>query len=123
MKYYASVIIQLVSIPLLYMTLYNIAIIFHKPTINNGSDRMDFYIFTLYFLTIFVLLTLPVLNFIILKINNEIISILLHIFWFIFIVWFTLGDLHYRPYDYGLILFCVGSTIISRPIIQTIYNS
>lgn len=117
----ASIVLQLISIPLLYLLLYWIASWFHKPYFRDGGG-MDFYYLTLIYLTWFVLITLPILNFIQFWIKNRALNILIHIGWFAFIVWYTQGDLRYRPFDYGLILFCVGSTIFTRLLFNNITN-
>lgn len=114
-----SITIQLASIPVLYWMLYTIAKVFHEPYVRGGSDGMDFYGLTLMCLAWFVALTLPVLNIVIeLVVKNKLVSTLIHSAWFIFIATFTIGDLRYRPYDYGLILFCIGTTIGSRLFIE-----
>lgn len=114
-----SIVLQLISIPLLYFLLYWIASYFHEPYYRDGGG-VDFYYLTLIYLTWFILITLPILNLIqSYWIKNRNLNILMHIGWFVFIVWYTQGDLSYRPYDYGLILFCVGSTILTRLIFNT----
>lgn len=118
-KIIISILLQLLSIPFIYWTLYAIALLFHEPYVRTGGDGMDFYGLTLIYLTWFVIITLPILSLIqVFLIINKSVSILLHLGWFVFIVWFTQGDLKYRPYDYGLILFCIGLTIVMRLVIN-----
>jgi hypothetical protein len=120
-KVIISILLQLILIPTSYWLLYAIARIFHEPYVRVGGDGMGFYALTLIYLTWFVVITLPILNLIqAFLIKNEFISTLLHFGWFAFIVWFTQGDLEYRPYDYGLVLFCIGLTIGTRLIINKI---
>lgn len=114
-----SIFLQLVSIPILYLVSYEIALVFHKPHVSYGSGGMNFYKLTLYFLSYFVAISLPILNVVqhyLLK--NNIIAVLIHLGWFATIVWVTESDLTYRPYTYGLLLCCVGSTILSRLLIH-----
>tara|TARA_Y100000739_G_C20223243_1_gene290995 strand:+ start:50 stop:454 length:405 start_codon:yes stop_codon:yes gene_type:complete len=120
-RLFISILLQLLLIPISYWIIYAIARVFHEPYVRSGGDGMDFYALTLIYLTWFVIITLPILNLIqVVIIKNKIISTLLHISWFVFIIWFTKGDLKYRPYDYGLILFCVGLTIGTRLLINEI---
>lgn len=123
LKLVVSIFFQLISIPTLHWILYGIALLFHEPHLRMGSDGMDFYGLTLLYLTGFVIVTLPLLNIIqAYVIKNIWGSVLAHIGWFAFIVWFTKGDLVYRPYDYGLLLFCVGTTIVSKPIFSELID-
>jgi hypothetical protein len=120
-KVIISILLQLISIPISYWVLYAIALIFHEPYVKSGGDGMDFYVMTLILLNWFVIMTLPILNLIqAFLIKDKIISIILHIGWFVFIVYLTKVDLDRRPYDYGLILFCVGLTTVTRLIINKI---
>lgn len=122
-KLFISILLQLISIPILHWFLYGIALLFHEPHFRMGSDGMDFYGLTLIFLTGFVVVTLPLLNIIqAYVIKNKTVSVLGHMGWFAFIVWYTQGDLAYRPYDYGLLLFCVGTTIVSRLIFNKLID-
>ena len=110
-----TTLIQLVFILLSYWILYGIARIFHEPFVRmSSSDGMDFYPLTLIYLTWFVIISAMITNFIQELINYELIITFLHATWISFIVWFTVGELHYRPYDYGLILFCITLTIPIR---------
>lgn len=105
-KIIISILGQLLLIPFFYFMLYEIALLFHKPFIPTNGDGMDFYKITITFLTLFVIITLPLLNLIqTFLVKYEIISVSMHFIWFVFIAWFTKGDLIYRPYDFGLILF------------------
>ncbi len=117
-KVILSILLQIILIPVTYYILYGIARIFHEPnTASHGG--MDFYKYTLLFLTAYVVITLPVLNWIQhYFIRNARVAVLIHVGWFLLIVWFTRRDLAYRPYDYGLILFCVGLSIVTRPLIS-----
>ena|SRR5690554_1065538 len=110
-----TTLIQLVLILVSYWILYGIARIFHEPYVRmSSSDGMDFYGFMLIYLTWFVIISVALTNFIQELFKNEIVTTLLHASWIFFIIWFTIGDLHYRPYDYGLILFCITLTIPIR---------
>ena len=110
---------QLISIPIVYWTIYGIAIIFHprKPE----PRGIDFYPFLLLYLGGFLSITIPLLNWIFtyIVLNNKV-SIIAHVCWFTFIIWMTKNDLLYRPYDYGLIAFAIGTTLLSRPIFNKI---
>src|SRR5690554_76303 len=110
-----TTLIQLVMILISYWALYGIARIFHKPYVRlNSSDGMDFYPLMLIYLKWFVIICIALTNIIQELLKNEFITLLAHTSWIIFIIWFTIGDLHYRPYDYGLILFCIILTIPIR---------
>lgn len=120
-KIIISILVQLLLIPIFYFVLYRFALLFHEPYIPTSGDGMDFYKITIIFLTLFVLITLPILNLIqSFLVKNEIVSASIHFIWFVCIIWFTKGDLLYRPYDFGLIIFCVGFTIFTRLIINKI---
>ena len=118
-KHFFSIFLQLTSIPTLYQVLYAIVLCFHEPYVPIGGDGMDFYVMTLGLLTWFVLLTLPLLNMLIYVLKMKFyLSILAHAVWMIFIVYHSFSDLKFHPYDYGLVLFCVASTIVTRPLID-----
>jgi hypothetical protein len=109
-----TTLIQLVMILLSYVVLYGIARTFHQPYVRmSSSDGMDFYPLMLIYLTWFVIIFVPLTNFIQELFNNEVFATLIHASWIIFIIWFTFGSLKHRPYDYGLILFCI---ILTLPI-------
>jgi hypothetical protein len=112
-------IIQLTMIPMLYWILYELASLFHKPYVRlSSSDGMDFYYLMLEYLRVFVVICVVCTNLLQLVIKREIIVSLFHASWVMFIVWFTQGDLSYRPYTYGLLLFCIALTIPTRIIVR-----
>lgn len=113
-------LIQLISIPVLYWIGYGIGRTFHAPSIPGYMDRgiIDFYPFVLKLLTWFTIISIPLITIFREWLKSETATIIVHILWFSFIVWFTFGELKYRPLDYGLILICVGSTIVTRIIIS-----
>ena len=114
-----TTLIQLVMILISYWVLYGVATIFHQPYVRlNSSDGIDFYPLTLIYLTWFVIICITITNIIQEMFENEFITTLVHASWIIFIIWFTIGDLYYRPYDYGLILFCIILTIPIRFLIR-----
>lgn len=116
-------IIQLVMILISYGFLYGIASIFHDPYVRtSSSDGMDFYPLVLYYLTWFVIICVTLTNLIQEVFRNTFYVTLIHISWIIFIVWFTIGDLFYRPYDYGLILFCITTTVPFRIYIRKLMH-
>jgi len=117
-----SSLIQLLCIPIFYSIGYGIGLIFHEPYVPVGRDGMDFYGLTLYYLTWFVIICIPIITLFQEFIKNEIVISILHVTWFAFIVWMTVGDLKHRPYDYGLILICVGTTILTRLLIRRIIH-
>lgn len=110
-----TTLIQLVMILISYWILYGVARIFHEPYVRlNSSDGIDFYPLMLFNLTWFVIICITLTNIIQELFKNEFITTLVHTSWIIFIIWFTIGNLHYRPYDYGLILLCIILTIPIR---------
>ena len=114
-----TTLIQLALIPVAYLILYGIARIFHEPYVRiDSSDGMDFYPLTLIYLTWFVIISVAITNFFQELFKNEVIITFIHVSWISFIIWFTIGDLHYRPYDYGLILFCITLTIPIRILMR-----
>lgn len=117
-----SSVLQLANIPLFYYIGYGIALLFHKPYVRPGGDGMDFYALTLYHLTWFVIISIPIITIFQELIKNELVITIFHSAWFAFIVWMTFGDLQYRPYDYGLILLCVGTTIPTRIVIRRVLD-
>jgi hypothetical protein len=117
-----SSVIQLLCIPMFYWIGYGIGLIFHEPYIRIGSDGIDFYSLTLLYLTWLVIIGIVIITIFQEFIKNEIVITITHLTWFLFIIWMTIGDLKYRPYDYGLILLCVGSTIFTRFLIRRILH-
>lgn len=117
-----SSLIQLLCIPLFYWIGYGIGLMFHEPYVKLGGDGMDFYGLTLYYLTWFVIICIPIITLFQEFMKNELIISILHLTWFAFIIWMTIGDLEHRPYDYGLVLLCVGSTIFTRLLIRRILH-
>ncbi len=118
-----SSIIQLTMIPILYWSLYELASLFHKPYVRlSSSDGMDFYYLMLKYLRVFVVICVVCTNLLQLIIKREIIVSLFHASWVWFIIWFTQGDLSYRPYTYGLLLFCIALTIPVRLTINRIFG-
>lgn len=110
-----TTLIQLVMILISHWILYGVARMFHEPYVRlNSSDGIDFYPLMLIYLTCFVIICIILTNIIQELFKNEFITTLIHTSWIIFIIWLTIGDLHYRPYDYGLILFCIILTIPIR---------
>lgn len=123
LKVTISSLLQLIFIPITYWILYAIARIFHEPHTQMGSDGMDFYPLTLYYLSLFVIVSLPILNLIqAFLLRQTIIPILLHWAWLGLIIWTTRGDLAYRPYDFGIILFVIGLTIGTRLVFNRILS-
>lgn len=111
----SSILIQLITIPVLNELLYAFASLFHEKHVRtSSSDGMDFYPLTLYFVTIsviiFVLLTTILQEFF----KNEWFITGSHALWLSFIIKDTWGDLMFRPYEYGLLLFCIVLTIPIR---------
>jgi hypothetical protein len=114
-----SSIIQLVMIPILYWSLYELASLFHKPYVRlRSSDGMDFYPLMLEYLRVFVVICVVCTNLLQMIIKRETIVFLFHASWVMFIVWFTQGSLLHRPYTYGLVLFCISFTIPTRIIVR-----
>lgn len=112
-KVVLSILIQLISIPFFYWILYAIAKLFHEP--RTGGDGLDFYKWGLLFLSAIIIVTLPLLNFVLAYwVRNKLSSILIHLVWIILIVWIFKDELSYHPYDFGLILFCIGLTLPIR---------
>ncbi|MGV3613095.1 MAG: hypothetical protein ACO1N0_19195 [Fluviicola sp.] len=114
-----SIVIQLIAIPLLNSMLYSLASLFHEKHVRTStSDGMDFYGFALIFVTIsviiFVLLTTILQEFF----KNEGLITLLHASWLSYLINATWGDLMYRPYEYGLLLFCIVLTIPIRILVR-----
>lgn len=108
-------IIQLMMIPILHWGLYELASLFHKPYVRlSSSDGMDFYYLMLEYLRVFVVICVVCTNLLQMVIKREIFVSLFHASWILFIVWFTQGDLSYRPYTYGLVLFCIALTFPTR---------
>lgn len=115
-KVVLSIFLQLLSIPIFYWILYAIAKLFHEP--RTGGDGMDFNELELLYLSAFIIVTLPFLNFVLAYwVPNMLLSILIHLAWIILIVWIFIDDLSYHPYDFGLILFCIGLTLPIRLIL------
>jgi hypothetical protein len=74
---------------------------------------------TLTFVKWALLIYLPALVFLheyIIRKNR--ITILLHVAWFVILCYTTWGLLQTLPYQYGLLLFSIGSTIITRVLIS-----
>ena len=117
-----SSLIQLLSIPLFYGIGYRIGLIFHEPYVRIGGDGMDFYYFSLYFLAFFIIICVPIITIFREFLFNEVITTIVHILWLSFIVWFSFGDLKRRPYEYGLLLICIGSTLITRLLIRKLLH-
>ncbi len=112
-----STIILLGTIPIIYGVLYAVASLFHEAS--PEPSGIDFYPLIIQYLIIYVTISLSVLNIIFIRvIHNPIIKVLIHLIWLTTIIWFLWGDLKYRPYDCGLILFCIGSSLITQPLIN-----
>lgn len=117
-----SSVIQLVMIPILYWSLYELASLFHKPYVRlSSSDGMDFYPLMLEYLRVFVVICVLFTQVLQIIIKKELIVSVFHLTWIGFIVWFTQGDLSYRPYTYGLLLFCIALTFPIRLTINRIF--
>lgn len=115
--------IQLVMIPILYWSLYELVSLFHKPYVRlSSSDDMDFYPLMLEYLSIFVVICVISTQALQVFIKKELLVSAFHLAWIGFIVWFTQGDLIYRPYTYGLLLFCIALTFPARLIIHRLFS-
>lgn len=115
--------IQLVMIPILYWSLYELASLFHKPYVRlSSSDGMDFYPLMLEYLRVFVVICVLFTQVLQMIIKKELIVSVFNLTWIGFIVWFTQGDLSYRPYTYGLLLFCIALTFPMRLTIHKLFS-
>jgi hypothetical protein len=118
-----STLFQLFSIPILYNFSYNIALHFHEPYAFRYDMDMDFYEVKMIFLGIFVIISLSILNAIQNHVlNNEALSVILHLVWVFYIFLDTKNELATRPYTHLLVLICIGSTVISRFIFNAIFK-
>jgi hypothetical protein len=115
--------ILLVSVPALYWLGFGITSIFVEPYHALPSDGMTFYKILIYYLGWFLVIIVPVIVIIHeLLIKNEIISTLIHLSVFVFIVVVAVGGLPSRPFENALLLICIGSTILTRLLLDKIYN-
>lgn len=109
---------QIIAIPIIHFILYSIALIFHTPFICEICGGMDLYpLVLIYIFTVNTIITflLTLLQEIL---ENEFLISGLHLTWYLFVVWFSFGDLKYRPYEHGLLLFCLGLQIPLRILIR-----
>lgn len=117
-----SSFIQIAVIPIAYWILYKTASIFHEPYVRlSSSDGMDFYPLMLEYLRVFVVICVLFTQVLQIIIKKELIVSAFHLTWIGFIVWFTQGDLSYRPYTCGLLLFCIALTFPIRLTINRIF--
>jgi hypothetical protein len=117
-KTLVKALLLLLSIPLFYYIAFGIASYFHKPV----TDHSDIsYGILLSFLRPIVLISLPALVFLHEGlIKKERISVLLHIGWFVSVCLFAAGALSYKPYRFGLLLACIGSTLVTRVLLNKV---
>ena len=117
-----SILIQCIINFISYLSLYTIASIFHESNVSYHRG-IDFYPLMLMYLTWFVIVCITLTTFVQQFIQNELFITGLHLSWLIFIILFTIGDLKYRPYDFGLIIFCIALTLPVRIITRKyLYN-
>lgn len=114
-------LLLLLSIPLLYWIGYNAARLFHTPRASGGGVA---YGITLQLLLWVVVLSLPVIVFLHdFWIREERRTVWIHLAWFAALCFLTASALAYHPYEFGLLLACIGSTIITRVLLNRIIKT
>ena len=109
-------LLLLLSIPVLYWIGYNAARLFHTPRASGGSVA---YGITLQLFLWIVVVSLPAIVF--LRdywIKKEQLTVWIHVAWFAVLCLLTSSALAYHPYEFGLLLACTGSTIITRVLLN-----
>lgn len=97
--------VQMLLIPLFYSVLYGMASLIHASKENAPANS---YGKTLIFLVVFLSISIPVFTLIESLVRNLKKQIYISVTWFVCIVLLTKDELLYQPYDFGLILFCIG---------------
>lgn len=115
---FISLILQIISVPIIWRILYLIASIFHKQYVCeycSGDWDYTYKIIDLLF-WINIIFTLIIIVLQEYK-KSEILTSTAHILWYVFVFWIMYGSLKYRPYEIGLFLFCLGLQIPIRVLI------
>lgn len=109
-------LLLLLSIPVLYWTGYKVASLFHTPGVEGGNVA---YGLTLHQLLWVLVFSIPAIVFLHdFRIKKEKVTVWIHLCWFVALCLLTTSTLAYQPYEFGLLLACIGSTIVTRVLLD-----
>lgn len=95
---------------------------FHEPQIRHGGDGMDFYKIILNIIIIAVIVCVFITSIVEEIFTNRFKITIFHLSWIAIILLATSNELERRPYDYGLILFCIFLTVPIRILLNKIFH-
>jgi len=111
-----SSIVQLISILLAHWVIYSVVSNFHKSYVSiDGGEGMGYMLTYLIWFVFFSVLLTTIIQEIF---RNEFVISSIHVLWILFIIWDTSEELEYRPYNYGLILFCISLSLPVRILLR-----
>ncbi len=120
---FLSILIQLISIPILFGTLGFIASIFHKPHYSCSSDGLDFYLLTIPVVNYAIFFSIIIVTSVQETTKSELLASVMNVVWILFIWSETSGALRNRPYEYILFMVCISLTIPVRILFRKLFHS